>query len=127
MIKKKTVLIFTLCLAIILSISYVCLSVRWANKSLEFYVVQVGAFSSKENADKLIDQLSNLQKDTYTYEKEGLIYVLTCISNDQKEIEEEMKWLNENNINNAKRTYIYDGDQNLQSLDKNSLIEYLQQ
>ena len=110
MIKKKVVLIFTFVFVIVLSCGYVFISFKTNHMQNEFYGVQVGAFSSAENADKLKTQLSQLNKATYTYEKEGLIYVLTCISDDQGEIEEEMNWLNQQQIDNAKRTYIYDGN-----------------
>lgn len=127
MIKKKVVLIFTFVFAIVLSCGYVFISFKTNQMQNKFYGVQVGAFSSAENADKLKTQLSQLNKATYTYEKEGLIYVLTCISDDQGEIEEEMNWLNQQQIDNAKRTYIYDGNEDISSLDADALLEFLKQ
>ena len=127
MIKKKVVLIFTFVFVIVLSCGYVFISFKTNHMQNKFYGVQVGAFSSAENADKLKTQLSQLNKATYTYEKEGLIYVLTCISDDQGEIEEEMNWLNQQQIDNAKRTYIYDGNEDISSLDTDALLEFLKQ
>ena len=106
MIKKKVVLIFTFVFVIVLSCGYVFISFKTNHMQNKFYGVQVGAFSSAENADKLKTQLSQLNKATYTYEKKGLIYVLTCISDDQGEIEEEMNWLNQQQIDNAKNLYL---------------------
>lgn len=127
MIKKKTVLIFTLVLSILFSVGYTYISLKYSNLSNEFYVVQVGVFSSDDNASNLIEQLKKLQKDTYTYKKDELIYVLTCISRDKKEVEEQMKWLVDNKINNVKRTYNYSGSKNLNSLDTDDLLAYLEQ
>lgn len=126
MIKKKAVLIFTLAISLFFSVGYAYLTVTLQSKNQHFYGVQVGAFSVTDNANQLIGKLNQLGKTTYTYSKDNLIYVLTCVSLDEGDVEIEMKDLQEKQISCAKRSYQYSSKDSLENLSCEQLINYLQ-
>ena len=107
--KSKIVSFVAISLSIIFMLSYGFMSKTVIKKveGIPFYAIQVGAFSNQENANHLIQTLTTLDHSTYTYQQEGLTYVLTCLSEDETIIEQEIQWLNEHQINHARREYLY--------------------
>lgn len=113
--KRRAVIIIGISLSVVFSISYYMFSQVFSknNTTTTFYVIQVGAFSSEENALALENQIESLSHDVYTYKKEGLIYVLTCLTTDKSVAEKEMEWLNQYQISNAIREYQYQGKEDV--------------
>ncbi len=123
MLKKKSVLIFSIILSVIFTIVFLFISSKISQNVGLFHVVQVGAFSSKENANELTKKLTTLGKQVYQYENEGLTYVLTCIDEKQNNIDSEMDWLSKNQMKGVERTYHYRGIKPFKSLSKKELLE----
>lgn len=106
--KKKLIVIVAVVLNVLFATSYFLLSRSVVvGKSQTFYVVQVGAYGSKDNANEMMDKLKAIQIETYSYTKEGLIYVLTCLSTKMDEIDKNMELLTANQVNHVKREYVY--------------------
>lgn len=111
MIKKRR---FVVLMAAVLTIVFGSLYVVACKQLVKqynqtFYVVQVGAFSTQENADEMVAKLQTNGHTPYTYNKDGLIYVLSCLSTDEQAITNEMQSLSSQQISNVKRDYTYTG------------------
>ena len=95
-------------LSFLYSFSYYCISKIMVSSEKNFYVVQVGAFSSKENANQLIEKIQSLDHPIYTYDDNGLEYVVTLVSQNEQEVSQEMDFLEKNQIDHVKREYKID-------------------
>lgn len=56
-----------------------------------YYVYQVGIYKEKENKNKRLNELKKNGINGYYYEKDGQYYVLSHISDNQKDIEKQVQ------------------------------------
>ncbi len=106
--KRRIVVLIAVSLSLLYSFSYICISSFGSHQVEKLYVVQVGAFSSSENASQLIEKIQALDHPIFTYNQDGLEYVLTLVSQNEQEVDQEMNYLQLQQIDHVKREYKLD-------------------
>lgn len=104
--KKKGLLIFTFFMLILNTVCF--LYVDYAmQQDMCIYVLQVGRYKEKENANKIINQLKELQMTSYFYQNQEYV-IIQDIYLQEKQANQKAKELSQKGITCVVKEYLID-------------------
>ena len=104
--KKKGLLIFTFFMLILNTVCF--LYVDYAmQQDMCIYVLQVGRYKEKENANKIINQLKELQMTSYFYQNQEYV-IIQDIYLEERQANQQAKELSQKGITCVVKEYLID-------------------
>lgn len=89
--KKRSVIFFALLLSCLFSAIYVVgfMMITPHSESVRLAMNQVGIYQNEENANKVMDALTSMNLNPYSYKQESLTIVVCSLSKDATKTKEE--------------------------------------
>lgn len=104
--KKKGLLIFTFFMLILNTVCF--LYVDYAmQQDMSIYVLQVGRYKEKENANQIINQLKELEMTSYFYQDQEYI-IIQDIYLEERQANQQAKELSQKGITCVVKEYLID-------------------
>lgn len=104
--KKKGLLIFTFFMLILNTVCF--LYVDYAmQQDMSIYVLQVGRYKEKENANQIINQLKELQMTSYFYQDQEYV-IIQDIYLEERQANQQAKELSQKGITCVVKEYLID-------------------
>lgn len=93
----RLVVVIALALSLLFSGFYLKILPKLENK-INAYIVQVGIYKQEENANEMINKLTQLQQPNYKYQKDNNFVVITGVFLDEQEAKNMGNSISENGI-----------------------------